>query len=238
VNSPLPIATRALPLLLLALGVAHAVTVSGQVELTNSKDPAVHRHKDYAGVVLWLEPVERGPLPAPKTVKMDQANKHFVPHVVAIPVGGTVDFPNLDDIFHSAFSNFNGQPFDTGMYAPGESPAVTFKHAGIVRVFCQIHSTMSAIIAVVPTPYYVVTPESGKFAIANVPAGDYNLHIFHERALAANLRFLEHKITVPEAGLALPLISITETGYVPAPHTDKYGKPYPSSGGTYIGGGK
>ena len=222
--------------ILLALLTANAATVTGQVELTNSKDPAVHRHKDYAGVVLWLEPVERSPLPPPKTVKMVQENKHFVPHVVAIPVGGTVDFPNADTIFHSAFSNFNGQPFDTGMYAPGASPAVTFRHTGIVRVFCQIHSTMSAIIAVVPTPYYVVTPESGKFAIPNVPSGDYNLHIFHERALAANIRFLEHRITVPEAGLALPLISITETGYVPAPHNDKYGKPYPPAGGTYIGG--
>ena len=68
---------------------------------------------------------------------------------------------------------------------------------------------MSAIIAVVPTPYYVVTPESGKFDIAGVPPGEYQLHIFHERALPANLKFLERRITVPEAGLALPLISVT-----------------------------
>ncbi|MGA7237690.1 MAG: hypothetical protein WBY44_18535 [Bryobacteraceae bacterium] len=220
----------------LCLPAAPAATVTGQVELTNSRDPAVHRHKDYSGVVLWLEPVEHAPLPMSKTVKMVQQDKHFVPHVVAIPVGGTVDFPNLDPFYHNAFSTFSGQQFDTGLYPPGTSQSVTFKHPGIVRVFCNIHSTMSAIIAVVPTPYYVVTPESGKFVLAGVPPGEYQFRIFHERAQPANLKFLERRITVPEAGLALPLISVSETGYVPAPHLDKHGKPYPPASGTYIGG--
>jgi plastocyanin len=218
------------------LTAARAATVTGTVELANSLDPAVHKHKDYSGVVLWLEPAERGAGPLPKTVKMLQQDKHFVPHALAIPVGGTVDFPNLDPFYHNAFSTFSGQPFDTGLYAPGTSQSITFRHAGIVRVFCNIHSTMSAIIAVVPTAYYAVTPESGKFAIAGVPAGEYQFHIFHERAMPANLKFLERRITVPEAGLALPLISVTETGYVPAPHLDKHGKPYAPAGGTYMGG--
>lgn len=220
---------------LLSVLFAHAATITGGVELANSRDPAVHKHKDYAGVVIWLEPLEKGAPPAPKSVKMLQQDKHFIPHVIAIPVGGTVDFPNLDPFYHNAFSNFSGQPFDTGLYAPGSSQSVTFKHAGIVRVFCNIHSTMSAIIAVMPTAYYAVTPESGKFAIAGVPPGDYQFHIFHERAQPANLKFLERRITVPEAGLALPLISVTETGYVPAPHLDKHGKPY-AQPGTYNGG--
>ena len=221
----------------LALGAlcAHAVTVSGQVELTNSHDPAVHKYRDYSGVVLWLEPVDKGAPPAPRPVKMLQKDKHFVPHVIAIPVGGTVEFPNLDEIYHNAFSNFSGQPFDTGLYKPQTSQSVTFRHAGIVQVFCNIHSSMSAIIAVVATPYYAVTPESGRFVIANVPPGDYQFHIFHERAVPANLKFLEHRITVPEAGLELPLISVSETGYVPAPHLDKHGKPYAPSGGSYKG---
>jgi hypothetical protein len=150
-------------------------------------------------------------------------------------VGGTVDFPNLDPFYHNAFSTFSGQQFDTGLYPPTKSQSVTFKHPGIVRVFCNIHSTMSAIIAVVPTPYYVVTPESGKFVLAGVPPGDYQLHIFHERAQPENLKFLERRITVPEAGLALPLISVSETGYVPEPHLDKHGKPYPPASGTYVG---
>jgi plastocyanin len=221
----------------LAAANLRAATVSGQVELTNSLDPMVQKHKNYSGVVLWLEPVDRSAIPAiaPKTVKVVQQDKHFLPHVVAIPVGGTVDLPNNDPFWHNAFSNFSGEPFDIGLYAPRTSRSHTFRHAGIVRVFCNIHSTMSAIIAVVPTPYYVVTPEEGKFGIPNVPPGDYQLRIFYERALPANLKFLERRVTVPEAGLALPLISISETGYAPAPHLDKHGKPYAPASGLYGG---
>jgi plastocyanin len=214
-----------------------AATVSGQVELTNSLDPTVQKHKNYSGVVLWLESVDRAASPAIalRTVKVVQQDKHFRPHVVAIPVGGTVDLPNNDPFWHNAFSNFSGEPFDIGLYPPYTSRSHTFRHAGIVRVFCNIHSTMSAIIAVVPTPYYVVTPEDGKFGIPSVPPGDYQLRIFYERALPANLKFLERRIIVPEAGLALPLISISETGFAPAPHLDKHGKPYAPAAGLYGG---
>lgn len=214
-----------------------AATVTGQVEITNSLDPTVQKHKDYSGVVFWLEPTDRSAPPAlaPKTVKMIQQDKHFTPHVVAIPVGGTVDLPNNDPFWHNAFSNFSGEPFDIGLYAPGSSRSHTFKHAGIVRVFCNIHSSMSAIIAVVPTPYYVVTAEAGRFDMPNVPPGEYELRIFYERALPANLKFLERRITVPEAGLELPLISISETGFTPGPHLDKHGKPYAPATGIYGG---
>ena len=209
-------------------GAAAGASVSGQVELTNSHEAAVRRNKDYSGVVIWLTPAGAASAPAPaRREVMRQLKRHFVPHVVAVPVGGSVDFPNLDPIFHNAFSNFSGQPFDVGLYAPGTSKTEVFRHPGIVRVFCNIHSTMSAIIAVVPTPWYATTPASGRFTIASVPPGEYDLHIFHERAQPDVLRFLEHRVTVSENGLALPLISISETGYIPAPHLNKYGKPYP-----------
>src|ERR1043165_4322112 len=212
----------------LGLGLAVAAVVSGEVELTNSKDANVRKRKDYSGVVLWLESRDRpAALPQGKRVEMLQKDKMFQPHVMAISVGTTVDFPNLDLIYHNAFSNFSGQPFDVGLYPPHTSKSVTFKHHGIVRVFCNIHSTMSAIIAVLNTPWFAVSAANGKYAIANVPAGDYQLHLFHERAQPENLHFLEHRITVPEAGLNLPLVSITETGYNPVPHLNKYGKNYP-----------
>jgi plastocyanin len=214
--------------------------VSGAVEITNSLEPAVRKNRDYRGVVLWLEGAERGALPplAPKHEKMIQQNKHFIPHVLAISVGSTVDFPNLDPIYHNAFSNFSGQPFDTGLYKPGTSRNEMFRTPGIVRVFCNIHPTMSAIIAVLPTPYFTVTEGSGKFQIPGVPPGEYQLRIFHERALPENLKFLERRITVPPGGLKLPLISISETGFIPAPHLNKHGKAYPpvpNDGSTYPG---
>jgi plastocyanin len=220
-----------------------AASVSGEVELTNSKDAAVRKRRDYSGVVLWLEPVDRAtpaPPPPPKHVEMLQKDKQFQPHVLAIAVGGAVDFPNLDLIYHNAFSNFSGQPFDVGLYAPRTSRTVTFKHAGIVRVFCNIHSTMSAVIAVLNSPWYTVSAANGKYSIAGVPAGDYQLRLFHERAQPDNLKFLERRITVPESGLAMPLISITETGFTPAPHLNKYGNNYPpaATDGTYPGAPK
>jgi plastocyanin len=209
-----------------------AAEIKGQVELTNSKDPVVRRNRDYAGVVLWLEPVGRtAPAPPPRRAEMKQQDKTFKPHVLAVPVGGTVDFPNLDPFYHNAFSNFAGQPFDLPLYPPGTTRSVTFRRSGIVRVFCQIHSLMSAIIAVVDTPWYVVTSGTGQFRMGEIPPGEYQLHIFHERALPDNLHFLERTITVPDSGLTLPLISISETGYIPAPHFDKHGKPYPPPSG-------
>ena len=98
----------------------------------------------------------------------------------------------------------------------------------------------TAIIAVVGTPWYAVTPVSGRYTMANVAQGDYQLRLFHERALPENLRFLERRITVPEGGLALPLISISETGFIPAPHLNKFGKEYPpvANDGTYPGAPK
>lgn len=225
-------------LIFFSAAAAFGATVSGQVELTNSRDPNVRRH-NYAGVVLWLEPVDRPAPPVPQQhLKMIQKNKQFQPHVLAIGVGGTVDFPNFDPIFHNAFSNFSAQQFDVGLYPPGTSKAVTLNKPGIVRVFCQIHSSMSAIIAVIATPWYTVTPESGKFTINNVPPGEYMLRIFHERALPDTLKFLEHRITVPPEGLTISLISISETGYIAAPHLDKHGKPYAPETGTYGGVGK
>jgi hypothetical protein len=202
--------------------------VSGRVALTDSQDPAVRKQKNYSGVVVWLEPAGKpAPPPPPGRAQMRQKGKRFLPHVLAIPVGTTVDFPNLDPIFHNAFSNFAGQPFDVGLYPPGSNRSVTFRQPGIVRVFCNIHSTMSAIIAVVKTPWFAVSEASGAYRITGVPAGEYRLRLFHERALPETLRALERKVTIAGEPLELPPIAITETGFIPAPHLNKHNQPYP-----------
>src|SRR5262245_66299638 len=145
---------------------AVAATVGGAVQLANSRDQNVRNKGDYSGVVVWLERVGAlTPESAPRTVSIVQKQKRFVPHLIAVPVGSTVDFPNLDPIFHNAFSNFAGQPFDVGLYAPGTSKSEVFRQKGIVRVFCNIHPTMSAIIAVLSTPWYTTTDATGTFAI-------------------------------------------------------------------------
>jgi hypothetical protein len=147
--------------------------------------------------------------------------------VLAVPVGTTVEFPNLDPIFHNAFSNFSGQPFDTGLYPPGSSQKVLFKREGAVRVFCNIHSTMSAVIVVTRTPYVAVTSRSGTFRIEGAPRGEYRMRIFHERAREDILKALERTVTLDQDTVTLPLLRISESGYIEVPHKNKYGQEYP-----------
>jgi plastocyanin len=207
---------------------AVAATVSGTVQLVNSRDQNVRNKSDYSGVVVWLERVG-APHPelGPRTVKIVQKQKRFVPHLVAVPVGSTVAFPNFDLIFHNAFSNFAGQPFDVGLYAPGTSQKVHFVREGVVRVFCNIHPAMSAVIVVVRSPYVAISNKDGKFSIEGVEPGDYRMRVFHERASDQDLLRLERKIAVERPSVSLAPIAVSESGYIVSPHKNKYGKDYP-----------
>jgi plastocyanin len=206
-----------------------SASVKGSVALTDSRDPGA-RHHDFKGVVVWLEPAGGDP---PRRISsrlytMSQKDKHFKPHVLAVPLGATVDFPNNDPIFHNVFSNYDGQQFDVNLYKPNTSRQVVFKTPGIVRVFCNIHPTMSAVIAVLDTPWFAVTDAAGDFEIHGVPQGNYTLHIFHERATDETLHALLQPVTLQNTELRLlRRISISETGYIPAPHKNKWDKDYP-----------
>ena len=187
--------------LLLSLAAATnlvAGSVSGRVELRDSQDAAVRKHMDFSGVVVWLEPVTGSPAAAPPgaIAKMVQKDKTFTPHVLPIRVGTSVDFPNFDPIFHNAFSNYNGQLFDVGLYPPGTSRRVHFARPGVVRVFCNIHAAMSAVIVVLNTPYFDTTQKNGSYQFRDVPPGEYTLHFFHERATQATLDSLTRRVTV------------------------------------------
>jgi hypothetical protein len=203
-------------------------TVAGQVQLFDSREPSVSKGKNYSGVVVWLEPTGKPPrLPKPSTYTIIQKGKRFTPHIVVIPVGATVDFPNLDPIFHNAFSNFAGQPFDTGLYRPGTSQKVQFRREGVVRVFCNIHSNMSAVIVVVNTGHYATSKPDGSFHIERVPEGEYQMNVWHERTTEASLAALTRKVNIDTDSLQLPLIRISESGYLEIPHKNKYGRDYP-----------
>src|SRR5271165_5100832 len=211
-------------------------TISGSVQLRDSRDPSV-RAMDYSGVVIWLMPAS-GPKPdiAGIHARMVQKNKTFTPHVLAIPVGSTVDFPNFDPIFHNAFSSYNGQIFDVGLYPPGTNRAVQFSRPGIVRVFCNIHATMSAVIAVLESPWFAVTGRDGEFIIHDVPAGTYTLRVFHERATQTTLDALNQTVAIGSDNVRISPISVSESGYLAIPHKNKYGKDYspaPDARGAY-----
>ena len=102
---------------------------------------------------------------------MDQRDQTFVPHVLAITVGTIVDFPNSDLTFHNVFSLSKTKSFDLGRYSRGQSKSVRFDRPGVVQVFCDIHSHMSAYILVFAHRYFAVTDEAGRFTIAGVPPG-------------------------------------------------------------------
>lgn len=203
-------------------------TVTGAVELKDSREAAVRKHRDFSGVVISLEPVNGTVIPtrAPNRARMVQKDKTFTPHVLAAQVGTTVEFPNLDPIFHNAFSNYDGQLFDVGLYPPGSSRGVHFTREGVVRIFCNIHSTMSAVIVVLRTPYFTTTARNGGFEIGNVGPGDYLLRVFHERATDATLKTLERRITVGNETVQIAPITISESGYLPIPHKNKFGREY------------
>jgi len=217
---------------------APAATVTGHVDLVFSQDPNVRKHLDYSGVVVWLEPLDVAlTLPRAKHAEMVQKNKTFIPHVLAITVGTTVDFPNHDPIFHNAFSNYNGQIFDVSLYPPGSSRSITFQREGVVRVFCNIHPAMSAVIVVLKSPYFCVSGKNGSLQIAGVPPGSYRMHVFHERATDHTLSALTRIVEVTSDGAQLPPISVSESGYLQLPHKNKYGKDYPAAAdsGSYVG---
>jgi plastocyanin len=119
---------------------------------------------------------------AARQVAIRQTNEEFVPHVVAVTVGSTVEFPNDDLIFHNVFSLSRTATFDLGRYPRNASKARTFTKPGVVKVFCHLHSHMSAIVRVFSHPYFVSPDRDGRFTIPDVPAGRLDVTAWHERA--------------------------------------------------------
>ncbi|MDE3156303.1 MAG: carboxypeptidase regulatory-like domain-containing protein [Acidobacteriota bacterium] len=132
--------------------------------------------------VVYLETAPQGAFDQlkPAHAVMNQRNETFVPHVLAITVGTTVAFPNSDRIYHNVFSLSKAARFDLGRYAAGHSKSVTFERPGIVRVFCDIHSHMSAFILVFSHPFFAVTDERGEYRIDGVPPGTYHVIAWNE----------------------------------------------------------
>jgi plastocyanin len=137
---------------------------------------------ELANVLVWLKDA---PPSGPLSVMQDeitQRDEMFVPHVIAITVGSSVKFPNQDPYFHNVFSLSRTGSFDLGRYPKGSSRTHTFDQPGIVKVFCHLHSHMSALIAVFDHPYFARVSGDGTFAIEKVPPGSYTLTAWHERA--------------------------------------------------------
>jgi plastocyanin len=135
-----------------------------------------------AGLVT-LEPASGKWKPrTPKKVAIEQRNREFSPTLVAVSVGSTITFPNFDGVFHNVFSTSPLAAFDLGLYKAGEAREYTFTKEGIVRLGCNLHANMSAYVAVVAAPAYVVTDDKGTFAFKRLAPGKYKLRAWSVRS--------------------------------------------------------
>jgi plastocyanin len=132
-----------------------------------------------------------------RRARMDQRNERFVPHVLAIVAGTWVDFPNGDSTYHNVFSLSKTKEFNLGRYAAGHSRAVRFERPGEVRVFCEIHSHMSAFILVFAHRFFAVTDDEGRYRIDGVPPGTYTVVLWNETIHGDGP---ERTVTIGDAG--------------------------------------
>jgi plastocyanin len=195
-----------------SLGLA---TVSGTVSGGGPSGPG--------GAVIWLKRIGGAtPWPAPAHGKVvTQRNKTFIPHVLVVPVGSKVSFRNDDPIFHNVFSLSKPNAFDTGLYKQGATYEQKFKHAGVVQILCNIHSSMLGVVVVVDTPYYAQADGAGAFTIKGVPPGDYELKAWHEAASKP----VEQRLSVGPGGTRGLSLQVGGDKRAPQFVPDKSGKP-------------
>jgi hypothetical protein len=147
--------------------VVEAGSIKGKVEIPGENN--------LENLVVYVDGV-KGSFPIPeKRPFMNHLNLQFVPRTLAVTKGTTVDFPNSDNVLHSAFSISKSNPFELGIYGQGHEKFVTFKNTGLVELFCHIHSHMHAYLLVLENPLFSMTAKDGSYTIANVPSGTYNV---------------------------------------------------------------
>jgi plastocyanin len=154
--------------------------------------PDPHARDEWRNIVVYVDRVPAGVgSPPVERAVLRQRDERFSPHVLPIVRGTTVEFPNEDPLFHNVFSLSRAKEFDLGRYPRGASRSVAFDQTGIVQVFCHIHSDMSAVVLVLDNGYFAVPDSSGRYAIPDLPPGEYTLVAWHER-----IRPITHRLRV------------------------------------------
>jgi plastocyanin len=218
-----------------SVSVSLHVDVSAPMPRSKAANPMNMVHT-VSPVVVWLSPTggssaetSSAEVPA-QSLQLTQKNKQFVPHLLVVPTGASVEFPNLDPFFHNVFSLFNGRRFDLGLYEAGSRRSVQFSHPGVSYIFCNIHPEMGAIIISVSTPYYAISGKDGSVVLQNVPPGEYDLHVWSENVAVADLAAARQHIRVAGENVRLAPLTFKQNSLQMERHLNKYGEPYSQSG--------
>jgi plastocyanin len=211
-------------------------TVTAHVEIAkksaNKQDKPGGSGENAGEVVVWLNRLDadggesKSGAQTRGKLQIVQKNKSFQPHLLVVPVGATVDFPNRDPFFHNVFSLFDGKRFDLGLYEAGSTNSVRFDRLGVSFLFCNIHPEMSAVVVAVDTPYYGISDRTGHVSIVNVPDGKYEMHVWYERSLPEDLKRLARSVTLSADKSSLGTINVPENPSFTSGHKNKYNQDY------------
>src|SRR5712692_5588926 len=213
-------------LLVCAQAGAQETTLSARVKVVEASSKAESPHAD--NVVVWLSTigVQTAAKPFPNhPLRLTQHNKSFEPHLLVVPVGSVVQFPNRDPFFHNVFSLFEGKRFDLGLYEAGTTRNVSFDRKGVSYIFCNIHAEMSAVVIALDTPYFGISNRKGEVVIPQVPAGRYTMRVWYETALPETLNAMTRQVSVTANRSTLGLLEIP-AGPAATAHKNKYGMDY------------
>jgi plastocyanin len=180
---------------------------------------------------VWLQPhaPAEAPTIAPGHFTLLQRDRTFVPHLLVIPAGSIVSFPNADPFFHNVFSLFNGKRFDLGLYEAGASREVLFSRVGVSYIFCNIHSEMSAVVIAITTPLFAIAGADARATVRNIPSGDYDLHVWVEGVSDSTLNSLTRRVHIRPANADAVTVELHESPSPQHDHLNEFGQPYDRS---------
>ncbi len=173
-----------LSLLFLFVQAADAGVIKGKIN-------AGKRLRRSPAVIYLADTVQTFQPPA-ENPTMDQRNMTFIPHILPIQAGTTIDFLNNDEVRHNVFSP-DHEKYNLGTWPTGSVKQHTFSQKGVYNQLCNVHPEMAAFIIVLDTPYFTLTAKDGSFTLPNIPAGNYTIKVWHEK-----LRFKKQPVLVAD----------------------------------------
>lgn len=217
-------------LLMPPLALSQVLEVTARIQVDHRQERGTPERGSSEDVVVWLTPeqeVVTSVEPSRATgYTLTQQGKQFIPHLLVVRTGSSVDFPNLDPFYHNVFSLFNGKRFDLGLYESHSTRSVRFDREGVSYIFCNIHPEMGAIVISLSTPYYGVSAANGIVIIHAVPPGNYRLNVWAENVPNDALKALSRNVEITPQKTDLGFVHLQSSGDMMSHHKNKFGDNY------------